>query len=129
MLDGYAKSHGGAYPPGLAHLALTGDLDAFQFVCPSSQDEQATGATPDELVENLSEPGHLSYVYTAGGLKSPAPDRAVLAHEHLENHTGDGINVLYGDGRVEFVGKAEAEHVMAELAAGHNPPRPKSAAR
>ena len=123
VLDGYARSQGGTYPPGLADLALTGDLDAFQFVCPSSQDERATGATPDELAKSLSEPGHLSYVYAAGRLKWPAPAGAVLAHERLENHSGDGINVLYGDGHVDFAGKAEADHLLAELAAGHNPPR------
>jgi prepilin-type processing-associated H-X9-DG protein len=48
----------------------------------------------------------------------------VLAYEPLTDHIGDGMNVLFGDGHVEWVPKLKASHMTAELNAGHNPPRP-----
>jgi prepilin-type processing-associated H-X9-DG protein len=51
----------------------------------------------------------------------------VLAYEHLPNHSHGGMNVLYGDGNVRWVDAADAERLVAELSAGHNPPRASSA--
>ena len=33
------------------------------------------------------------------------------------------MNVLFGDGHIEFVHTAEATALIAELTTGHNPPR------
>ena len=34
------------------------------------------------------------------------------------------MNVLFADGRVEWIDEPQAKHLLAELSAGHNPPRP-----
>jgi prepilin-type processing-associated H-X9-DG protein len=52
-----------------------------------------------------------------------APPEAVLAYEPLANH-GNGGNVLYADGRVAWEDAARLTKLIAELNAGHNPPRP-----
>lgn len=54
---------------------------------------------------------------------APAAADTILAHEHLGHHNNDGMNFLYGDGHVEFHRRDVAQHFVAELAAGHNPPR------
>ena len=46
----------------------------------------------------------------------------VLAYEHLPNHGNGGMNVLFGDGNVRWVERAEAERMVEELSHGHNPP-------
>jgi hypothetical protein len=33
------------------------------------------------------------------------------------------MNVLFGDGHVEFIAQPNADKMIAELKAGHNPPR------
>jgi prepilin-type processing-associated H-X9-DG protein len=47
----------------------------------------------------------------------------ILAYEPMRNHGGAGVNVLYGDGHVEWVTGEKAKWIIGELKAGHNPPR------
>lgn len=116
----YANHHQGKWPDTLDELIVKADLNPEVFVCPSSGDSAAPGATPQEMATNLSKPGHLSFVYLGKGLKNPVhPDR-IVAHELLGNH--DGMNVLYADGHVEWFGDAQAKQILADLAAGKNPP-------
>jgi prepilin-type processing-associated H-X9-DG protein len=39
------------------------------------------------------------------------------------NHDHGGMNVLYADGHVDFIPMPTAKKIIAELHAGHNPPR------
>jgi hypothetical protein len=41
------------------------------------------------------------------------------------NHGGDGLNVLYGNGHVDWVPPRDATYLLSELQAGFNPPRPR----
>ena len=122
----YAGENGGRYPDDLAALLLTQDLSAEVFVCASSQGERAPGDTLQEQAKHLSDPLHMTYVYVGRGMRaSTAPEAAdtILAYEHLGHHNNDGMYFLYGDGRVEFQRRDAAQHLAAEVAAGHNPPR------
>ena len=92
------------------------------FVCPSSQDERAPGATPQEAAAHLSEPGHLSYVYVAAGLPASTSDDLVLLHDQPTIHNGV-VGVVFADGHAETFGRGEMKWLLDELAAGHNPPR------
>jgi prepilin-type processing-associated H-X9-DG protein len=120
----YTKDAGSPqYPPGLELLVEKADVGPDVFVCPAAGDQKATGATTRQRVEDFLAGKHCSYVYV--GAKLTAGDSAahVVAYEPLSNHGGVGANVLYNDGSVARLEKAEAARVIAELEAGHNPPR------
>jgi prepilin-type processing-associated H-X9-DG protein len=121
----YANENRGAFPPSFDAVLSTQDLTPEVFVCPSSDHERATGPTTQAVVASfLSNPNlHCSYVYTGAGLTSAtATPKHVLAYEHATNHK-DGMNVLYGDGTVQWVDAKQSAHLLSELTAGHNPPR------
>ena len=119
----YANENHGLFPPDFETLLLTQDLTSEVFVCYCTNHERATGPTTQAVAEQLSAGGHLSYVYTGRGMDWQTPRGAVLAYEPLANH-GDGANVLFADGHVEWLDAAHMTALQAELAAGHNPPRP-----
>src|SRR3989442_6403876 len=114
-------SHGGRLPPALDDLITHADLTREVFVCPSGTGELATGATTQEVVNHFRKnPIHCSYPDVGAGLiAATLRPQHVLAYEPLSNHAGhkegDGINVLYGDGTVQWVAKPQAERIVAEL--------------
>jgi len=112
----YANHHGGHYPDDLLALLLNEDVTGAVFVCPSSNDEPATGATTRELSDNFNQPNHCSYIYFGKGLSTPVDSNRVIAAEKPENHGGYGMNILFGDGHVEFENKDEAAKLLATVA-------------
>lgn len=100
-------------------------MTAELFVCPSSQGERATGATPQEMASRLVAPEHLSYAYVAAGMDASTSGELVLLHDRPENHSLAVITVLYADGQVDFLGRDKTKWLLDELAAGHNPPQRK----
>jgi len=119
----YANEHGGSFPNDLATVLLMEELGADAFVCPATDNTAAGGATTRAVAANLTAGGHLSYLYAGKGLTVKSPGDAVVAYEPLSNH-GAGMNVLYADTHVDWVDAPKARKLMAELNAGHNPPRP-----
>jgi len=111
----YGSANGGQYPPDLATLTANTPLTLNTLTCPSSND------TPAANAGQLGVPGHLSYVYVPGLTTSASAD-AILLYEPLTNHTRDGINILFGDGHVEFLQRAAAEPMIKAVEAGQNPP-------
>ncbi len=119
----YTQAHGGQYPPSLAVLPSAEDITAEVMICPSSNDEKTAATDTAGVVAELAAaeakaPGHkhcLSYVYVGRALtERTATGNTVVAYEPLENHSGAGANVLYGDGHVEFVGKEEWPKVAGD---------------
>ena len=118
----YAQDNGGQYPPSLAVLPAHEDITPAVMVCPASKDEATlttdTAAAVAELKSAEADaPGHkncLSYVYAGRGLNAKTIlDTTVLAYEPLDNHNGEGTNVLFGDGHVEFIGKTAWTKIAA----------------
>lgn len=110
----YAQDNGGQYPPSLAVLPGLEQITPAVMICPSSNDEASSAAGTAGIVAELSAaetnaPGHkhcLSYIYTGKGLTTAtAKETTVVAYEPLENHQGDGTNVLFGDGHAEWIGR------------------------
>lgn len=88
----YAADHGKAYPPGFVDA---GEYLAHQpklFICRESGNEHG----PFETVDEWSD-----YVYMSG-LTESSPEDAVLAYCDPRNHDGDGGNILFVDGHVEW---------------------------
>jgi prepilin-type processing-associated H-X9-DG protein len=112
-IDQYARDHNGQYPDSFATVLRNEDLVAAVFNCPSSGESPAEGATPEAIAANLGEGNHLSYIYAGRGMNAASVSAAtVMAYEPLSNH-GLGMNVLYGDGHVEWVKQADAERIIA----------------
>ncbi|MCY2954737.1 MAG: hypothetical protein NTU53_22630 [Planctomycetota bacterium] len=121
----YANDRGGKFPPRLEVLITDVDLNPEVFVCPASNDKRATGPTTQAMLAELGKKGHCSYVYLGAGMTTSVPPDTVVAYEILDHHEKARINVLFGDGHVEWVVKAEAERIIKDLQAGRNPPNPK----
>ena len=119
----YANDHQGRWPDTLDALIVSADINAECFVCPSSNDLRARGATPQEQARNLYSGGHLSFVYLGKGLAEPVHPNRVVAHEAPGHHEGAGMNVMFGDGRVQWFAESKAKQILADLAAGWNPPK------
>jgi hypothetical protein len=123
----YAQGNSGYYPADLA--ALLPPVSADWLVCPATTDKPAVAPTTQQIqamIRNM--PGHLSYVYLAAGQRrNDLPKDFILVYEPLANHAGEhgsGIGIVRNDGYVDWVGTAEANWILGELAQGRNPPRP-----
>ena len=122
----YANENGGRLPDDFATMIMTEDIVSACFVCPSTNDTPAIpAATTQATAVNLQAPGHCSYIYLGKDwMQDELTADVVLAYEPLSDHQNNGMNVLYGDGHVDFESLAYAKKVLAELNAGYNPPRP-----
>ena len=123
----YGNENGGAYPESIQQIYLTQDVTPEIFVCPSSGDTKATGATPAEIAKVLTVGGHLSYVYLGAGMNQHASAKTVIAYEPLSNH-GTGSHFLFGDGSVQFLLANQAGRMIRQLESGQNPPGTSNAA-
>jgi prepilin-type processing-associated H-X9-DG protein len=122
----YSNENRGAYPPTLNELLLTQDISSDVCVCPSTSDKAPpspyANPNPSRRQFDLTPGKHLSYVYLGKGMTNTAGALTVLVYEPLADHR-EGSNVLFGDGRVEFIPKPVMDKVLAELQAGQNPPQ------
>lgn len=117
----YADSHH-AFPPDLPTVMLQENLDPIVFVCLNTDDTKASGATLQDQVSALAQPGHCSYVYVGAYLSRAGSAGTVVAFEDPANHEMRGASVLYGDGHVAFALLPEMVQFVPELEAGRNPP-------
>ena len=96
----YANDWSQGFPPDFDVLVSSGEVTTKQFCCPSS------GAIPGDV--------HACYVYIEGQTTLDDP-RNVLVYEKPENHAGEGGNVLFLDGSVEFIRPySRVEELVAE---------------
>jgi len=97
----YANDNQGKYPPDLGTLLKTEDITAEVFVCPSGNNEVPPDLkTPDQLAQWVNE--HSDYIYIGKGQTSSINAQRIVVYEKPDAHGNDGMNILYGDGHVEF---------------------------
>jgi hypothetical protein len=122
----YQSENAGAIPPDLdtlqRYVQKERGADTWkQFTCPYAQ---ARGVAPTQhgVVCGSSyiyvvPPGVTHYAQIAN------PGETVCAYEPLEDHDGLGTPVLYWDGHSTWYDAPEAQRIIDEVTAGHNPPR------
>lgn len=117
----YANDHGSQFPDSFGTILAIEDITSSVFNCPETADMPAQGPTTQATVADLYSGGHLSYIYLGQKLTTAtATANTVVAYEPLSNHR-DGMNVLFGDGHVEFLTPAAGNQLLAKVAAGERP--------
>jgi len=120
----YANDQKGEFPDKLDRLVSSPEgqgLTPDVFVCPLGKETPPNGSSPSQFAADLNNPAHLSYVYVGANLNNTASPRAVLFYEPLADHRA-GANFAFTDATVQFVPKARAQKIQAELNRGQNPP-------
>lgn len=112
----YAEAHAGDLPDQLDDV--TG-LTPTELWCPRGLTRITMEANRGSS-QAMNVP-HSDYTYWGKGLTVADPPNTILLTESLGNH-GDGMNVLYVDGVVEFVPEAAGRRVLESLKSGQNPP-------
>lgn len=123
-IEVYNSEFKGRYPDTFRDLFLAEDIGAECFVCPSSSDTRAQGPTTQAIAANLLAGGHCSYLYVGKGLtaQTTTPDM-VIAFEPLTVNRRKGMNVLFGDGHVEFIYAPQAAVILNQMKQGQWPVR------
>jgi len=117
----YSQDHDGRYPDSFGTLLFTEDVTSQLFVAPQTKDTPAQGPTTRAIVADLTSGGHLSYIYLGRGLTTAsAKPNVVIAFERPVVYS-NGMNVLFGDGHVEFVDPKVGAQIAAEVKAGAFP--------
>ncbi|MBI4580633.1 MAG: type II secretion system protein GspG [Planctomycetes bacterium] len=83
----YAAEHEDKLPPDLQTLVQAGAIGERTLISPSDDDPGEGG----------------SYVYLGGSLNMDMPEDTIVAYEKPEINAGEGTNVLFLDGHVEFM--------------------------
>jgi prepilin-type processing-associated H-X9-DG protein len=98
----FCNDHQGKYPADIADM-LTEAITPDVFICPSSgtslPKDYATMA-PADLAKWITD--HGDYVYVGAGMTSAAGADQIVVYEKPGNHRQAGMNILFGDGHVEF---------------------------
>jgi prepilin-type processing-associated H-X9-DG protein len=117
----YSNDNKGNYPPDLGTLIKTEDITAQTFACPSSGTTVPGNMTPDEAAAWVN--SNSDYVYIGANLKQGADASIVVLYEKDGDHAGDGMNVLFADGHVEFV-PLDAAHQLIQKSTNGGPNAP-----
>jgi len=116
----YAASNGGRFPDDLDTLMDSQDLSPVVLMCPDSTGDVPAEPTTREVVSTMRKSNLISYTYAGKGLTTQASAHTVLLYERLGSH-GDGMNVLFADGHVEYLDANEAQTVLKQAASGSSP--------
>jgi prepilin-type processing-associated H-X9-DG protein len=118
----YANDHKGVFPQDLGQL-IDYDLNPDVFICPSGNTQRAG---PDVLRDPKKRADWVNqnsdYVFLAPGIRNLAPAATIVLHEKLEDHNRQGMNLLYGDGHVEWQPAPRAMMMIQQNAAKVNAP-------
>jgi prepilin-type processing-associated H-X9-DG protein len=115
----YAAANRGFLPPTLDELVKAKTIPATLFTCP------ACAGDPTKPAASSGAFGTYNYVYLGAGRKLTTirrPSQEPLIFEPMTNHTDPGINVLFCDGHVEFIGGNAGAAMAAKLSAAATTP-------
>lgn len=117
----YTKDFHGQYPDSFQAILVNEDITSSVFVSPLRSETPADGATTQAIAGQLDAGGHVSYVYLGRGLStSTVTPNTVVAYE-LPANSGEGANILFGDGHVEFFDGAFVDNIIGKVSTGEFP--------
>src|SRR5687767_1972034 len=106
----YSNENRGKYPPDFAALIKTQDITAEVFICPSGHSSLPPNIhtmKPDEIAAWVNQ--NADYVYLGAGRNNTVGADEILVYEKPNNHGNQGMNMLFGDGHVEWVQMSQAQ--------------------
>ena len=109
----YANEHKGNYPPTIVEMITDEELLPEVFLCPSSNTslpKNKNQMSPADLAAWTEK--HTDYVYVGKGMTTMAGANDIAIYEKPDDHGKDGMNILFGDGHVEFVTMANAVRMI-----------------
>jgi len=113
----YSNENRGKYPDDLGMLITTQDIGVEVFTCPSGNvTPPAKRDDLDAMTAWVNE--NSPYVYRGKGMTSSELPDTVVLYEKAEDHDEDGMNMLLGDGHVEFVQMERAMEMIPQLREG-----------
>jgi len=107
----YANENKGNYPKTMGELLLTQDITIEVFVNPQSKTRAPREKPKDEQALWVSKDS--DYEYLGAGKNNQAGPEVILAHEKFRPNVR-GVNMLYGDGHVEFTNTINAQQMLAK---------------
>ncbi len=108
----YANAHQGQFPPSLGVMMQQEELTPQVFLSPrSSRNPPPAPADAREKMAWVND--NSDYVYVGANKTSRSPATAVVAYEKLDENTEE-VNVLFADGRVEFLTMEDANRVIRQ---------------
>jgi prepilin-type processing-associated H-X9-DG protein len=100
----YSNEHNGQFPSDLGTLIIDEDISPQVFFCPSAAavplPANFSTMVPEAQAAWLDQ--HSDYIYLGRGKTSSCDPGTIILYEKDSDHGGDGMNVLYGDGHVDF---------------------------
>jgi prepilin-type processing-associated H-X9-DG protein len=111
----YSNENKGKYPQDLGTLIKTQDITADVFVCPSGDTTippEIRGAGLEKAAEWVN--ANSDYVYLGKGFGNTAPADQVMLYEKPDAHDRDGMNMLFGDGHVEWQTMPGAQRLLEQ---------------
>jgi prepilin-type processing-associated H-X9-DG protein len=119
----YANDHKGKYPDNLGQLVVAEDLTAQVFVCPSGSKNvpmDIIRAPKDQQGDWVNQ--HSDYIYLGAGKKNSIAADVITLYEKSQDHGNAGMNLLFGDGHVEFMTMPVAWKMLQDQGAGNVAP-------
>jgi prepilin-type processing-associated H-X9-DG protein len=124
----YAEQNEGKFPEDLAKPLSMNYMTADVVLCPSTRRPGCILNTL-AIVDQLKKSGSTDYVYLGKGLSTASAPDTILLYEPLNNHGGNGMNVLFVDCHVQWLTAAQAQVILKQTAARISPIRsPRSTA-
>lgn len=105
----YSNDHQGKYPPDLGTLILTEEISAAVFICPDVHTPMPNLSEPEAIANWVNH--NTDYIYLGKGKTNSTPADDILLYEKPSDH-GDGMNILFADGHVDFDSLASANEMI-----------------